>query len=303
MRQALKDFAAAAGLVLVCALLALALPVQAQVPQAAQQYRALLVRTAHAVWGLDAPVAVLAAQIHQESAWNAQAISRVGAQIGATKAQLKQAEGSFSELQRKIAETPKPTRVMINEFNKAEKALNQLKTKQGEMITRHAQMGEAMRKTGINTGNLSETQRRLKTDLAAANTVLDSQRTKLGQLADQQKRLNQVKASYRQTQELRGQIAGHGATALATGTAMGLTTLKPVIEFARAETSVVDLKVSMMGKGGQVRQEFQSISDLATKLGNKLPGTTADFQNMMSTLIQQGMSAKSILGGLGEATT
>ena len=80
MRQALKDFTAAAGLVLVCALLALALPVQAQVPQAAQQYRALLVRTAHAVWGLDAPVAVLAAQIHQESAWNAQAISRVGAQ-------------------------------------------------------------------------------------------------------------------------------------------------------------------------------------------------------------------------------
>lgn len=226
----------------------------------------------------------------------------LGAQIGATKAKLKQAEGSFSELQRKIADTPKPTRLMINELNKAEKALNQLKTKEGEMITRHAQMGEAMRKSGINTSNLSETQRRLKTDLAAANTVLDSQRAKLGQLADQQKRLNQVKASYRQTQELRGQIAGHGATALATGTAMGMTTLKPVIEFARAETSVVDLKVSMMGKGGQVRQEFQAISDLATKLGNKLPGTTADFQNMMSTLIQQGMSAKSILGGLGEAT-
>lgn len=226
----------------------------------------------------------------------------LGAQIGVTKSQLKLAEGTFNDLQRKIADTPKPTRLMINELNKAEKAFNQLKTKQGEMITRHGQLGEEMRKTGINTGNLSETQRRLKTDLAAANTVLDSQRTKLGQLADQQKRLNQVKANYRQTQELRGQIAGHGATALATGTAMGLTTLKPVIEFARAETSVVDLKVSMMGKGGQVRQEFQAISDLATKLGNKLPGTTADFQNMMSTLIQQGMSAKSILGGLGEAT-
>lgn len=80
MRQALKDFAAAAGLVLVCALLALALPVQAQVPQAAQQYRALLVRTAHAVWGLDAPVAVFAAQVHQESAWRPDAVSRVGAQ-------------------------------------------------------------------------------------------------------------------------------------------------------------------------------------------------------------------------------
>ena len=48
MRKALKDFATAVGLVLACALLSLTLPVQAQAPQAAQQYRALLVRTAHA---------------------------------------------------------------------------------------------------------------------------------------------------------------------------------------------------------------------------------------------------------------
>ncbi len=80
MRQALKDLAAAALLVLVCALLALALPARAQVPQAAQQYRAVLVRTAHAAWGLDAPVAVFAAQIHQESGWRPQAVSGVGAQ-------------------------------------------------------------------------------------------------------------------------------------------------------------------------------------------------------------------------------
>ena len=52
----------------------------AQVPQAAQQHRALLVRTAHAAWGLDAPVAVFAAQVHQESAWRPDAISHVGAQ-------------------------------------------------------------------------------------------------------------------------------------------------------------------------------------------------------------------------------
>ncbi len=227
---------------------------------------------------------------------------KLGAQIGVTKTQLKQAEGTFNDLQRKIADTPKPTRLMINELNKAERAFNQLKTKQGEMITRHGQLGEEMRKTGIKTGNLSEAQRRLKTDLANANTNLDAQRTKLGQLADQQKRMNQVKANYRQTQELRGQIAGHGAAALATGTAMGMTTLKPVIEFAKAETSIVDLKVTMMEKGGKVRKEFQAISDLATQLGNKLPGTTADFQNMMNTLSKQGMTDKSILGGLGEAT-
>ena len=53
---------------------------QAQVPQPALQYRPLLTRTAHAVWGLDAPVAVFAAQVHQESVWRLGAVSHVGAQ-------------------------------------------------------------------------------------------------------------------------------------------------------------------------------------------------------------------------------
>lgn len=85
-----KDLARAVLLVAACALLAFALPTHAQtawlapaggqVPQAAQQHRALLVRTAHAAWGLDAPVAVFAAQVHQESAWRPDAVSHVGAQ-------------------------------------------------------------------------------------------------------------------------------------------------------------------------------------------------------------------------------
>lgn len=81
MRGAIKDAALAVLLVALCALAALLPPMaHAQVPQAAQQYRPLLVRTAHAFWGLDAPVAVFAAQVHQESAWRPDAVSHVGAQ-------------------------------------------------------------------------------------------------------------------------------------------------------------------------------------------------------------------------------
>ena len=54
-------------------------PAHAQVPPAANAYRADLVRAAHAQWGLDAPVAALAAQVHQESGWNPRAVSGVGA--------------------------------------------------------------------------------------------------------------------------------------------------------------------------------------------------------------------------------
>lgn len=51
-----------------------------QIPAAATTYRAQLIRIAHAEWGLDAPIATFAAQIQQESGWNPNAVSRVGAE-------------------------------------------------------------------------------------------------------------------------------------------------------------------------------------------------------------------------------
>ncbi len=50
------------------------------IPQRAQQHRALLTREARMAWGLDAPVATFAAQIHQESLWRDDARSHAGAQ-------------------------------------------------------------------------------------------------------------------------------------------------------------------------------------------------------------------------------
>lgn len=226
----------------------------------------------------------------------------LGKQIGVTRAKLNDAQTAAQRMAKELADTTKPTRAMTRELEKARQRVRDLSDAETQLVIRYGEAKAAVKEAGINTKQLGQHQRRLAGEITSANAALEQQKSKLAKVGEQQRKLAAARANYRQTQELRGQIAGHGATALATGTAMGLTTLKPVIEFARAETSVVDLKVSMMGKGGQVRQEFQAISDLATKLGNKLPGTTADFQNMMSTLIQQGMSAKSILGGLGEAT-
>lgn len=49
------------------------------IPANAIKHRADLTRAAHSVWGLNAPVPVFAAQVHQESAWQPQALSKVGA--------------------------------------------------------------------------------------------------------------------------------------------------------------------------------------------------------------------------------
>jgi soluble lytic murein transglycosylase-like protein len=57
----------------------LAVPVWGQIPAQANIYRAQLTREARAAWGLEAPVALFAAQIHQESGWREDARSPMGA--------------------------------------------------------------------------------------------------------------------------------------------------------------------------------------------------------------------------------
>lgn len=53
---------------------------EVQIPRAALQYRSELIRASRMVWGMDAPVAVFAAQIHTESWWRNGTVSSVGAQ-------------------------------------------------------------------------------------------------------------------------------------------------------------------------------------------------------------------------------
>jgi soluble lytic murein transglycosylase-like protein len=63
-----------------CAICSLQAQAETAVPRAALMHRAELTRVAHAAWGLNAPIPAFAAQIQQESAWRADAVSHVGAQ-------------------------------------------------------------------------------------------------------------------------------------------------------------------------------------------------------------------------------
>ena len=69
---------------IVCSLLAFcAVPsfaAETAIPRAALQYRGQLIREARAVWGMDAPVSIFAAQIQTESWWRNDTVSSVGAQ-------------------------------------------------------------------------------------------------------------------------------------------------------------------------------------------------------------------------------
>lgn len=190
----------------------------------------------------------------------------LGRQIGATRTQLTQAQRDAQQMAQQLAQVEQPTKAMTRAMEQAKQKVRDLSQQEREMVARHGSLKRAMNEAGINTRQLGEHQRRLKTDLAVANVQLDQQRAKLGQLADQQKRLNQVKASYRQTQELRGQIAGHGATAIAAGTAIGMPVYSAIKEYSSFEDAMKGVAKQVDGARDDSGKLTQVYFDMAKEI-------------------------------------
>ena len=91
-----------------------------------------------------------------------------------------------------------------------------------------------------------------------------------------------------------------GRSALGTGLIAGGAMSKTVSAFSELEDASVRLKSVMMGRDGTAGA-FGEVNALAVRLGDQLPGTTADFLRMMAALKSQGIGDDSILGGVGEA--
>lgn len=154
---------------------------------------------------------------------------------------------------------------------------------------------------GISTDKLAQHEHDLAGGLDKANAAMKVQKDRLAAITKQQESLGRARAQYSKTQQLAGSMAAGGAAGLASGYALARP-LKGIVDaFAPAENATTQLKVSMMGSDGTVAADFQKISDLANNLGDRLPGTTADFQEMMTMLKRQGLSSANILGGTGEA--
>lgn len=91
-----------------------------------------------------------------------------------------------------------------------------------------------------------------------------------------------------------------GRDMLIAGTAAGAALQQPISAFAELEDAATRLRSSMMNSNG-VSAGFAELDTLAKRLGNRLPGTTADFYEMFDTLIRKGVPAQAVLNGVGES--
>lgn len=88
--------------------------------------------------------------------------------------------------------------------------------------------------------------------------------------------------------------AGRGAIPMAAG--LGAAMLIPARAFMQAEDAATQLQNTLMTKDG-LAGGFEELNKISVELGNRLPGTTADFLQMASTMKALGVSTDSLIGG------
>lgn len=88
--------------------------------------------------------------------------------------------------------------------------------------------------------------------------------------------------------------AGRGAIPMAAG--LGAAMLIPARAFMGAEDAATQLQNTLMTRDG-LAGGLEELKKISTELGNKLPGTTADFLQMASTMKALGVSTESLIGG------
>ncbi|WP_287031359.1 phage tail tape measure protein [Pseudomonas sp. UBA6310] len=239
---------------------------------------------------------VLQAQQKDVSGWRT--LRTASAQ---TETALQAARDRVKALGQEMAATGVPTRQMTRDLKSAIREATALKTQHQEQQVQLQGLRTRLSAAGISTRNLSQASRDLKQRIDATNESISAQGRRMQQLVVQQKRLSAARGQFDKAQQVAGGMAAGGAAGLGTAYAISRP-LKGIVDaFAPAENAATQLKVAMMDSAGQVPAEFEKISTLATELGDRLPGTTADFQEMMTMLRRQGLSAANILGGTGEA--
>lgn len=193
-----------------------------------------------------------------------------------------------------IAKTGVPTKAQARNLEKLQAAQEKLQNSQSRYQQKIEEINAELKKHGVVTKDAAAAQKQL--EQAAKKTEAALQRQQKAMAAR-----DKAAAAKSQMTEAGMRAVGLMYTARGIADTTRNVLSAPVKAYAETETASTDLRAAMMDNTGKVSAQYKDIDNLATRLGDRLPGTTADFKNLMTMLIRQGMSAQTVLGGTGEA--
>ena len=232
--------------------------------------------------------------------------------LAGTKKDLGEAEEKAKRLGKAIAQVEKPTAKMTREFKAASREAGDLRRK---LEAQHRDLGtlrERLLGAGVNTRNLAQEERKLRTEVEATNTKLKQQRDRLKELsAAAPRRLSEMRAGLQADRDIeteRGRrherLAGKAGLfnyAVAAGAAV--TGVSAAKEAAAVESIMTDIAL----KANIGRDQAERIGRIVEGLAPQVNQMPLDMASTLDSLAGKGLdptrAGLAMLQPIGKAAT
>lgn len=209
--------------------------------------------------------------------------------------ELAKAQSKLRGLREQLQSMDAPSAAFQKSFVNASAAVEKLTTRHAAQRSELQRLIPLMKSTGADTRDLGTTERRLKTEIEAANRAIQSQKDRLSALAKQQERVSRAQKNYSKGRELAGNAAVAGASAGAVGAASGLPILGMVKNYAKFEDAMAGVAKQVDGArdgNGQLTQTYYEMGAAIKKMSETIPMATTDIAALVEGGARMGVQGK-----------
>ena len=217
---------------------------------------------------------------------------KTSAQLAVTGQSLEKAKREAEALATQFKNTERPTRAQAQVLESAKRAAEGLQVKYNSLTESVKRQQRELGAAGINTRNLANDERGLKTRISETTAQLNRQREALAKVSAQQAHLNRVKERYKSGKELAGNMAAAGAAGVGiatAGTMAGVKLLLPGYDFAQ---KISELQ-AVLGVDKQ-SPEMQALRKQARQLGDNTAASADDAASAQIIIAKGGGDAAAI---------
>lgn len=217
---------------------------------------------------------------------------KASAQLAVTGHALDKAKQEAEALATQFKNTERPTRVQAQVLESAKRAAEGLQTKYNSLTESVKRQQRELGAAGINTRNLANDERGLKSRISETTAQLNRQREALAKVSAQQAKLSRVKERYQAGKSLAGNAAAAGAAGVGVATAgmmAGVKLLMPGYEFAQKNSELQ----AVLGVDKQ-SPEMQALRKQARQLGDNTAASADDAAGAQIIIAKSGGDAAAI---------
>ncbi|HAV9257295.1 TPA: phage tail tape measure protein [Escherichia coli] len=199
---------------------------------------------------------------------------KTSAQLAVTGQSLEKAKREAEALATQFKNTERPTRAQAQVLESAKRTAEGLQVKYNSLTESVKRQQRELGAAGINTRNLANDERGLKTRISETTAQLNRQREALAKVSAQQAHLNRVKERYKSGKELAGNMAAAGAAGVGiatAGTMAGVKLLMPGYDFAQKNSELQ----AVLGVDKQ-SPEMEALRKQARQLGDNSAASADD---------------------------